>query len=241
MSQFAGTLQAAETYRNFIRLVTDSSNDISVFEFSAEQGEVFLFGVDRIVSPNWTGTSSILYEVLDSLGVQLWSSSSETNGYFKFLIPLSGTYYFRLTTIDNNQAEFDISFRVPSIDGMQLGEHKALALMDFALQRGMKSVVIDSEGVGIIAGRSTLERPPATEFYGDGVLEGFLTVDAIYTERRVRLYSKKLGILIASTWSDKVTGKYSFKNLSKSHKYFVVGHDYEHNFNAAIADDVEAV
>lgn len=58
--------------------------------------------------------------------------------------------------------------------------------------------------------------------------------------RRVRLFTEFDGRLIAETWSDAVTGEYEFLYLDPAARYTVISYDHEHNFRAAIADNLTA-
>lgn len=55
--------------------------------------------------------------------------------------------------------------------------------------------------------------------------------------RRVRLFELQTGRLVRETWSDPVTGAYSFPQI-KNRKYFSVSHDHTLFYNAAIADQL---
>ena len=54
--------------------------------------------------------------------------------------------------------------------------------------------------------------------------------------RKVRLYRDADGMMIRETWSDPVTGVYTFTGISTDYKYTVISYDYEGNFRAVIAD-----
>lgn len=45
----------------------------------------------------------------------------------------------------------------------------------------------------------------------------------------------RTGLLIAETWS-RADGHYRFDTLDATRDYFVLAHDYAHQFNAVIAD-----
>ncbi len=55
--------------------------------------------------------------------------------------------------------------------------------------------------------------------------------------RKVRLFEKQSGRLVRETFSDPVTGAYSFDRL-KYQKYFVVSHDHALEYNAVIKDEI---
>lgn len=56
--------------------------------------------------------------------------------------------------------------------------------------------------------------------------------------RRVRLHRELDGRLLAETWSDEVTGNYSFDYIRVDAKYFVVSFDYTNYYRAVIADNL---
>lgn len=58
--------------------------------------------------------------------------------------------------------------------------------------------------------------------------------------RRVRLIRESDGLVVRETWSDAVTGAYSFEGLNTSYQYTVVSYDYTRDFRAVIADAVRA-
>lgn len=58
--------------------------------------------------------------------------------------------------------------------------------------------------------------------------------------RRVRLVRESDGMVVRETWSDAVTGAYSFEGLNTSYQYTVVSYDYTRDFRAVIADAIRA-
>lgn len=56
--------------------------------------------------------------------------------------------------------------------------------------------------------------------------------------RRVRLHREIDGRLIRETWSDAVTGNYSFENIRGDARYTIISFDYTNNYRAVIADNV---
>lgn len=65
-------------------------------------------------------------------------------------------------------------------------------------------------------------------------------VFAVYPQRRVRLFERLTGRLVRSTWSDAVTGAYSFGAL-KLTEYLVVTDDWSRYYNAVAADAIVPV
>ncbi len=56
--------------------------------------------------------------------------------------------------------------------------------------------------------------------------------------RRVRLMRERDGMMIRETWSDPVTGAYSFDNIDENYQYTVISFDHDHNHRAVIADNL---
>ena len=74
----------------------------------------------------------------------------------------------------------------------------------------------------------------------DGQISGTVAVSGAPAQRRVVLFDHRTMRPLASTWSDPVTGAYSFSGLALNKKYLVVCDDYTRTYNAAVADWVEA-
>lgn len=73
-------------------------------------------------------------------------------------------------------------------------------------------------GPGTITG--TVKNTPSTPVY-----------------RRVRLHEQSSGRFVRETWSDSITGAYSFPGLRLTH-YYIVGFDHSGTFSGVIATDV---
>jgi hypothetical protein len=58
--------------------------------------------------------------------------------------------------------------------------------------------------------------------------------------RRVFLFDERRHVLVRETWSDPVTGAYSFDEINPEPRYVVIAYDYKHNFRAVIADNLHA-
>jgi hypothetical protein len=57
--------------------------------------------------------------------------------------------------------------------------------------------------------------------------------------RRVRLFDRESGVLVAQTWSD-ATGAFQFTNLATARPFFITADDYTGTYNAVIADWIYA-
>lgn len=85
-------------------------------------------------------------------------------------------------------------------------------------------------------GEAPTSRP--RDFWGDGRIEGKISIEGTPAARKVRLFDVLTGLLIAETWSRK-DGHYRFDFLDPTREYFVLAHDYVRQFNAVIADWVK--
>lgn len=65
------------------------------------------------------------------------------------------------------------------------------------------------------------------------------TPSNIPVHRRVRLYRDFDGQYVAETWSDATTGEYEFANIDMAHRYTVLTYDYEHDYRAVVADNLQ--
>lgn len=78
---------------------------------------------------------------------------------------------------------------------------------------------------------------------GNGTISGTVkklnTPDNIPLQRRVRLHDKLGMRLIRETWSDPVTGAFSFTNVQAGGRYVVIAYDHPHQYRAVIDDSVE--
>ncbi|MBR7793774.1 LamG domain-containing protein [Undibacterium sp. FT147W] len=80
-------------------------------------------------------------------------------------------------------------------------------------------------------------------FGGNGKITGTTKVKGTpdyAVHRRVRLLRDIDGRIVRETWSDPVTGAYTFNNISSAIKYTVIAYDYNHQFKAVIADNLTA-
>jgi hypothetical protein len=73
------------------------------------------------------------------------------------------------------------------------------------------------------------------DFWGNGRIEGKISIEGVPASRKVRLFDVLTGLLIAETWSRK-DGHYRFDYLDPNRDFFVLTHDYVRQFNAVIAD-----
>ena len=75
---------------------------------------------------------------------------------------------------------------------------------------------------------------------GTGVLYGTVSKNAANTKvpvwRRVRLHDQRSGRLIRETWSDPVTGAYTFSEIKLGPEYCAIAFDHERQMYAVAAD-----
>jgi len=71
---------------------------------------------------------------------------------------------------------------------------------------------------------------------GTGTITATLEVADIKVRRRVTLLDHKTMRPVAQTWSDALTGVYTFTGLDPFRRYLVIGDDYNQIYNAAVAD-----
>lgn len=80
---------------------------------------------------------------------------------------------------------------------------------------------------------------------GDGAISGTVKEKNSPTDtplgRRVILMEDSSRLVIRATWSDPVTGAYSFTGIKKGPRYSVISFDHLHNYRAVIADNQEAL
>ncbi len=76
---------------------------------------------------------------------------------------------------------------------------------------------------------------------GNGRVSGTTKVKGspnVAVRRRVRLLRERDGMMIRETWSDPVTGAYSFDYINENYQYTVISYDHDHNHRAVIADNL---
>lgn len=77
---------------------------------------------------------------------------------------------------------------------------------------------------------------------GAGVITGAVKIDTtpvdIPLRRRVRLHREVDGMLVRETWSDAVTGAYTFADINPAYTYTAIAYDYAHDYRAVVADNI---
>ena len=81
-------------------------------------------------------------------------------------------------------------------------------------------------------------------YAGDQRIVGTVKEKAVPNDRpvarRVLLFDERTHVVVRETWSDPVTGRYAFEEISPVPRYVVIAYDYQHNFRAVIADNLRA-
>lgn len=76
---------------------------------------------------------------------------------------------------------------------------------------------------------------------GKGFITGTVEEKAtpnIPLRRRVRLHRDVDGMMVRETWSDAVTGAYTFTDINPAYTYHTIAFDYARNYLAVIADNL---
>ena len=76
---------------------------------------------------------------------------------------------------------------------------------------------------------------------GKGFITGTVEEKAtpnIPLRRRVRLHRDVDGMMVRETWSDAVTGAYTFTDINPAYTYHAIAFDYARNYRAVIADNL---
>ncbi len=97
-------------------------------------------------------------------------------------------------------------------------------------------------GMGTVASSSGLRKVRDMEHGGAGTVTGTVTVkgtpDNVPVARKVRLIRDVDAICIRETWSDPVTGVYTFTEVDRTADYTVISYDYTRSFRSVVADRV---
>lgn len=94
-----------------------------------------------------------------------------------------------------------------------------------------------TQGSGDVYARVSNDKRLYLNVYQGGAtsISGTVTIENVPAARRVRLYDRHSGLLVAETFSS-VTGAYSFHNLDGDREYFAVAHDHLRVYNAVVQD-----
>lgn len=71
---------------------------------------------------------------------------------------------------------------------------------------------------------------------GQGSIAGTVKINNRPVSRIVRCTDHLTATLVAETWSDPVTGAYRFDGLALDRLFYLLSHDHEREYNAAVAD-----
>ena len=109
-----------------------------------------------------------------------------------------------------------------------------------ALQAGSQ----EFGGMGTVSFASGLYKVRDMEHGGDGTIHGTVKVKGtpnnVPVARKVRLIRDVDALCIRETWSDPITGAYTFAEIDRTVSYTVLSYDYTESFRAVVADRVLA-
>lgn len=158
-----------------------------------------------------------------------------------------GTSYIDELSIVDGDAVYNGPFTVPSGPGNGTG-----VFQDFP-NVGSASVVGGRVATNAYPTVSKVIEPRVFRLRGDmrtqqpglrynGTITGTVKQKASPTNiplrRVVRLYDDVDGSLVAQTWSDAITGVYTFTEINETRAYTALSLDYTHNFRAEAADNL---
>jgi hypothetical protein len=97
-------------------------------------------------------------------------------------------------------------------------------------------------GIGAVASSSGLRKVRDMAHGGDGTITGTVKVKGtpsnVPVSRKVRLIRDVDALCIRETWSDPITGAYTFAEIDRTVSYTVLSYDYTESFRAVVADRV---
>lgn len=101
-----------------------------------------------------------------------------------------------------------------------------------------------SGGSGTVSFACGLRKVRDMEHGGDGTIHGTVKVKGtpnnVPVSRKVRLIRDVDALCIRETWSDPITGAYTFPEIDRTVSYTVLSYDYTESFRAVVADRVLA-
>lgn len=109
--------------------------------------------------------------------------------------------------------------------------------------------VVDPLPFAVVSPGATLAKQALTEvalepwrFYGGfGRIDGTVKVDSspdYPVHRKVRCYRDRDAVCVGETWSDAVTGNYSFTHVDPAERYTVLAYDYTGAYRPVVADNL---
>jgi hypothetical protein len=97
-------------------------------------------------------------------------------------------------------------------------------------------------GTGTVSESYGARKVRDMQYGGDGTITGTVKVKGTPTNvpvaRKVRLVRDVDAACIRETWSDPVSGAYTFAEIDRTVSYTVLSYDYTENFRAVVADRV---
>lgn len=118
------------------------------------------------------------------------------------------------------------------------GFASAIGLARFAPSEALDALGVHKKAIGSILGQRDIY------FGGTGTITGTVkekaSPDNTPLHRRVLLIEQATRTVIRETWSDAITGAYTFNNVAMQATYTVLAYDYTGLYRAVIADNILA-
>ena len=125
-----------------------------------------------------------------------------------------------------------------NIESMMRSELASTGTFQGTLRGDARATVSAGEqGSGDVYARVSNDKRLYLNIYNGGAtsISGVVTIENVPAARRVRLYDRHSGLLVAETFSTS-NGAYTFNNLNSDREYFAVAHDHLRVYNAVIQD-----
>lgn len=125
-----------------------------------------------------------------------------------------------------------------NIESMMRSELASTGTFQSVLRGDARALVkAGDQGDGDVYARVSTDKRLYLNIYQGGAtsISGVVTIENVPAARRVRLYDRANGLLVAETFSS-ITGAYSFHNLDGDREYFAVAHDHLRVYNAVVQD-----
>jgi len=211
---------------------------------------IYSNGSDISYNPkDWTFEGSndgSTWDVLDTqtgkssdLGTHVWNEFPITNStayrYYRLNITANGGGSYLIIQEIEMLLEYTpvlVDTLLPELSQMSSDQGLALAISRMSNHRDTL-LYFDLEAI-------LSHQDEASGFTGNGQVSGSVAVSGAPAQRRVTLFDHRTLRPLAQTWSDPVSGEYTFSGLAVGRKYLVICDDYTKTYNAAVADWVEA-
>lgn len=249
-----------------ITVLSDTSSGGFVFDHEADYGNVWAIakaagGGTAFGAASFSSSFQFLSVVKTGLNAVMYINGVQLGGTLSDRMPPSvdrvgagsnASYTFQ--TNDNLAALgiWDGAATQTEVVSLEAACRAELAIEGTA--RGFTGLIgrLDSTPPGAVgrpqpvAYPGVLDRLPLFQnlYAGDGQITGTVKKKALPNnlpmDRKVRLYHDRSGQLVAETWSDVVTGVYTFVGLKIGQFYTALALDHTHTFRAVAADNLAA-